>query len=154
MKTEHVPTILFVEDDEMDTDLMERAFARAGKTVNLHAVADGQACLDHLQSIQDEPNASLPDMIFLDINLPKVNGLTILKEIGKSKHLSGVPTLIISSSRNPRDVQSCYEAHCSAYLVKPDRLKDWEEMARSIASFWFGIVHYPERTTPRIGPAS
>ena len=130
--------ILLVEDNEGDIILTKEALLE-GKLKNEVSVAiDGQEALDLLRS-----STSLPDLILLDINLPKMNGLEVLPAIKKDDRLKMIPVIMLSTSAAERDIKDSYANHASCFITKPVDYNRFIEVIRTIEDFWITVVHLP-----------
>lgn len=141
MKLQYSP-ILLIEDNPMDEDLTRRAFSRR-KVVNPIEVArDGEQALGYLNRWQaGEP---LPIVILLDINLPKVNGLEVLRQYKTSPFAQRVPVIILTSSAEDQDIQVAYELGANSYIVKPVDFEKFIEVAAQIDVYW-NLINVPPR---------
>jgi CheY-like chemotaxis protein len=120
------PTILIIEDNEGHFRIMEKSFERFGVTNPITHLADGEAALDYLLRRGGHAETPLPALLLLiiDLNLPRLNGIDILRELVKQPHLNSIPRIILSTSDEPEDVAACKEYGYAAYYVKPaDYLK-------------------------------
>jgi len=139
-------TVLLVEDNEAHAELIRRVLTRHEATGAVIHVDDGQMALDYLfrRGIYADPAKSpRPRVILLDLRLPKVDGLDVLKEIREDKVLDGIPTVILTSSEADRDVARAY-GHCaSGYLVKPVDFTQFRDMLDAVCSYWLAWNHYP-----------
>lgn len=141
MKFQHRP-ILLIEDNPMDEDLTRRAFARR-KVVNPIEVArDGEQALDYLSRWQE--GSPLPVVILLDINLPKVNGLEVLRQYKASPYAQRVPVIILTTSAEDRDIQIAYELGANSYIIKPVDFEKFLEVAAQIDLYW-NMINLPPR---------
>ena len=132
--------ILLVEDNEGDIILTQEAL-KEGKLKNEVSVArDGQAALDLLNSAD-----VLPDLILLDINLPKLNGLEVLSAIKKDSRLRTIPVIMLSTSTAEKDIFSSYNNHANCFITKPVDFLSFIEVIRSIEDFWISIVRLPQK---------
>lgn len=139
MKFQHRP-ILLIEDNPMDEDLTRRAFARR-KVINPIEVArDGEEALEYLERWQ--AGIPLPVVILLDINLPKVNGLEILRQYKASSYAQKVPVIILTTSAEDRDIQIAYELGANSYIVKPVDFEKFLEVAAQIDLYW-NMINIP-----------
>lgn len=141
MKNQHRP-ILLIEDNPMDEDLTRRAFARR-KVINPIEVArDGEQALDYLERWQ--AGSPLPVVILLDINLPKVNGLEILRQFKAAPNVQKVPIIILTTSAEDRDIKVAYELGANSYIVKPVDFEKFLEVAGQIDLYW-NMINMPPR---------
>ncbi len=118
--------ILLVEDNPGDVSLLKETFKRSRFAVNLNVVQDGEQALNYLRHRSPYCSLPRPDFILLDLNLPRKNGHEVAKEIRRSHHLSGIPTLILTSSNHDDDKWAAYQTRVSAYLLKP---LEWSQYA-------------------------
>ncbi len=132
--------ILMVEDNEGDIILMQEALREARIANQVMVARDGQQALDLLQ---DED--SRPDLILLDINLPKVNGLEVLATIKKDASLQIIPVIVLTTSSSDKDILTSYANHANCFINKPVDLDSFMEIIRSIESFWISIVRLPKK---------
>lgn len=138
--------ILLVEDNLGDVELTREAFDEAKLRNNLNVVRDGDQALDYLYKRNGNEHAVTPDIILLDLNLPKTDGREVLEEIKSNKSLRKIPTIVLTSSQADKDVIESYDLHANCYIVKPvDAIKFMEVITR-IESFWVDIVCLPSKT--------
>jgi two-component system response regulator len=132
--------ILLVEDDLNDIELALRAF-RAHNIVNHVKVArDGEEALDYLQ----QESCVAPKLVLLDLKLPKVDGLEVLRTIRSDPRLCSLPVVILTSSREDRDIVESYDLGVNSYIVKPVEFEKLVEMTRTIGLYWLMLNHVPE----------
>ncbi|MEN9441805.1 MAG: hypothetical protein RLZ33_1882 [Bacteroidota bacterium] len=138
MKNVH---ILLVEDNEGDILLTVEALEE-GRIANVIEVArDGQEALNKLQN--DFVDKKLPDLILLDINLPKMNGHEVLEKLKKDDDLKHIPVIMLSTSSSEMDIMKSYNNHANCFITKPVEIKDFVKAIESIEDFWFSIVKLP-----------
>jgi CheY-like chemotaxis protein len=135
--------ILLVEDNPGDVRLTREAFAEARINNDLHDVNDGEAALDFLHQRDDHADAPRPDLILLDLNLPKVDGLDVLEEVKSHDDLRTIPVVVLTSSEAEEDVVQSYEQHTNAYLTKPIDPNEFVDVIRSFERFWLTLVELP-----------
>jgi chemotaxis family two-component system response regulator Rcp1 len=137
--------LLLVEDNFADAELTREAFKEVSAEVNvdveLYVVKDGEEALVFLKKIEDNPK-TLPDLILLDINLPKVNGFEVLKFIKTDPFLMIIPVIILTSSQNEEDVKKSYHLYANAYIVKPVDFEEFIRTMKGICEFWFNISYH------------
>ena len=129
-------TILLVEDDSAHAELVVRTLEGSGERRIVH-LSDGEAALAYLtrQAAYADPAISpRPDLVLLDLRLPKVDGLEVLREIKSEPHLRRVPVLVLTTSDAERDVASAYEAHANGYVVKPDEFSRFKELMDDVGN--------------------
>jgi len=135
--------ILLVEDNQGDVRLTIEAF-KEGKIANkLHVVMDGEEATAFLKKEGKYSNSVSPDIVLLDLNLPKKNGLEVLTEIKEDPELKHIPVIIISISKLEVDIMQSYDRHANCYILKPVDLNQFMEVVRSIEDFWFTVVKLP-----------
>lgn len=137
--------ILLVEDNPGDVRLTEEAFKEAKINNTLHVVTDGKEALDYLYRRGDHEGASLPNLILLDLNLPKVNGMEVLEDIKDDADLRRIPVVILTGSEAEEEVVRGYELHTNAYLTKPVNPDEFIDLVRSFEEFWFTLVELPPK---------
>ena len=142
MDTPEPVVILLVEDNPADAELLSEGIAEAGLDVALSTAGTGQEALDFLRLRSPAPER-LPGLILLDLNLPGLDGLGVLREIKNAGDLKRTPVLMLSSSSSERDVLACYELGASAYLVKPSNLKELRELMAALRDFWLTACTLP-----------
>ncbi|MFD8595977.1 response regulator [Kitasatospora sp. NPDC059646] len=151
--TDHVPTeiltmtsptrafdVLLVEDDVADAMLIEEALAERG-TRNLVQVTDGLAALEHLRA----PDTVRPDLIVLDLNMPRMNGRDLLRVLKTDEELRTIPVVVLTTSSAPDDVVGAYSSHANAYVTKPVNLAEFEQAVQSIDAFYLDTATRPPR---------
>lgn len=135
--------ILLVEDNEGDILLARKAFERTKVLNALHVVRDGEAALDFLNQRGEHADAPRPDLVLLDINLPKLDGHEVLAEIKASPDLRRIPVVMLTSSDRPSDIEASYAAHANSYITKPPDLSKLAEAVKSLEEYWFVLVKRP-----------
>lgn len=137
--------ILLVEDNPGDA-LMLREILAEGKVLNvLHTVEDGVDALQYLRGAGPYRGATRPDLILLDLNLPRMNGRECLEAIKSDPELKRIPVIVLTTSRAEADIDAAYLRHAAAYISKPVDLGDFDRVVRSIEQFWLTIVQLPPR---------
>jgi CheY-like chemotaxis protein len=136
--------ILLVEDNAGDARLMKEALAEAKIRNRLHVVTDGVEALAYLRRQQPFAGAERPDLILLDLNLPRQDGRQVLAEIKKDEELRRIPVVILSSSQAEADVARAYDLHANCYITKPLDVEQLITVVRSIEDFWLTIVRLPK----------
>jgi chemotaxis family two-component system response regulator Rcp1 len=137
--------ILLVEDSPADVALTREALEDSKLSNNLYVVTDGEEALDFLFHRGSHAEKPRPDLILLDLNLPKKNGLEVLREIKKDEQLSLIPVVIMTVSKDERDIVESYRLHANCYIRKPVKFGEFIEIVKSIEDFWFSIVTLPPR---------
>jgi chemotaxis family two-component system response regulator Rcp1 len=135
--------VLLVEDSLGDVRLTREAFKDAKVHINLHVAADGVEAMAFLQREGDYANVPRPDLILLDLNLPKKDGRQVLKEIKESASLGSIPVVILTTSASEIDVLRSYQLHANCFITKPVNLEGFLEVVKSIDNFWLAVVKLP-----------
>ena len=135
--------ILLVEDNPGDVDLAREALGMGKLHNTLHVVQDGVAAMDFLRKTGKYVNAPRPDLMILDLNLPKKDGRQVLAEIKEDDSLKRIPVIILTSSRAEEDILRTYNLHANCYISKPIDLKQFLHVVKSIENFWLSIVILP-----------
>lgn len=141
--------VLLVEDSPGDVRLTQEAFLAANPSLRLHVAEDGEEALAFLDRTGVHANAPRPDLILLDLNLPKIDGREILKHIRSSASLKTIPTVILTTSDAESDIMQSYILHANSYLSKPVRLDAFEDIIKSINEFWFQRAKLPQQDHAR-----
>lgn len=137
--------ILLVEDSETDVDLMREVMEDSKLSNNLHVVMDGVAAINYLRQQEEYENAVRPDIILLDLNLPKKDGREVLAEIKNDPDLQDIPVVVLTSSKAEEDIYRSYKLHANCYVTKPLDLEQFALIVRQIESFWFSVVKLPPK---------
>ncbi len=135
--------ILLVEDNEGDIELTREAFLDARFRNNLHIAEDGEKALDYLFKRNGYETAAKPDIILLDLNLPKTDGREVLEKIKNSDSTKRIPTIVLTSSMADRDIVESYDLHANCYIVKPVNAVKFMEVVRHVENFWVDVVCLP-----------
>lgn len=135
--------ILLVEDEPGDVRLTIEAMRQAKVRNTLHVVEDGMEALDFLFKRGSFTNAPRPDLILLDLNLPKKDGREVLTIIKEDASLRQIPVVVLTTSGADRDILRCYSLHASCYVTKPVDLNQFLHVVKSIEDFWLTIVRLP-----------
>lgn len=132
--------VLLVEDDPGDVILTQEGLRASKLHINLHVVDNGEKALAFLRREAPYEDAPRPGLIILDLNLPRVNGMEVLKEIKTSETLQTIPTVILTTSRAEEDVVRSYKLGANCYVSKPLNLDEFVKVVGSIETFWFTVV--------------
>ena len=138
--------ILLVEDNKGDAILTKKAFESASLKVNIAVAEHGEEAVNMLFKKGEFKNAITPDLILLDLNLPRLNGKVVLADIKKDKKLRHIPVLLLTSSCAEMDVLKSYASFANGYIVKPTDLAKFSELIKAIEAFWFNVVVLPDIT--------
>lgn len=135
--------ILLVEDSEADVRLTREGLKDSKISSNLHVARDGVEALDFLHRRGSRAGAPRPDVILLDLNLPRKDGRKVLEEIKEDDMLKVIPVLVLTTSHENDDILKSYQAHANCYIRKPIDADGFFEVVRSIEKFWFETVTLP-----------
>ena len=136
--------VLLVEDSPGDIRLTQEAFRAANSDIRLHVAMDGVEALAFLAQEGEHAAAPRPDLILLDLNLPKKDGREVLKHIRGDDGLKSIPTVILTTSDSVIDINQSYNLQANSYLSKPVQLDKFETIVRSINDFWFKKAKLPQ----------
>ncbi|MDQ0900612.1 MULTISPECIES: response regulator [unclassified Paenibacillus] len=137
--------ILLVEDNPGDIRLIVEVLKEGKINNNLSVVEDGEEALAYLKREGSYQEAIVPDIILLDLNLPKINGTEVLAEIKKDPLLKYIPVIILTTSEAEQDILRAYDLHANCYITKPVNLEQFLTVVRSIENFWLTLVKLPRR---------
>jgi chemotaxis family two-component system response regulator Rcp1 len=138
-----VTKILLVEDSPGDVRLAEEAFRDAKVPIHLHVVSDGQEAMVFLRREGAHADAPRPDMILLDLNLPKMDGREVLARIKQDASLKTIPTVILATSDAEADIVRSYQLQANCYLHKPVQFDAFEALVNSLSDFWMTKAALP-----------
>ncbi|WP_069789606.1 response regulator [Cyanobacterium sp. IPPAS B-1200] len=136
--------ILLVEDSHTDVILMRKMLSMAKTPNNLYVVKDGIEAIAFLRKEEGYEDVPRPNLILLDLNLPRKNGKEVLAEVKADDNLKTIPIIILSTSDDERDILDCYQGQANCYLTKPISMKDFKQQVELIENFWFNLVQYPQ----------
>jgi chemotaxis family two-component system response regulator Rcp1 len=136
--------ILLIEDNPGDVRLTQEAFKFGKVRNNLFVVNDGVEAMDFLYRRGEFLNVSRPDLILLDLNLPKKDGREVLEEIKADPDFKRIPVVILTTSKADEDILKSYDLHANCYVSKPVDLDEFMSIIRSIESFWLSVVKLPD----------
>jgi chemotaxis family two-component system response regulator Rcp1 len=138
--------VLLVEDSPGDVRLTREAFKDAKVLINLHVASDGVEAMAFLAREGKHADAPRPDLILLDLNLPKKDGREVLSELKESPTLKSIPVVILTTSASEADIHGSYQHHANCYITKPVDLDGFLKVVKSIDSFWLSVVKLPRET--------
>lgn len=142
----HLLEILLVDDSPGDVALVQEAFREWRLANNLSVVEDGEEALDFLERRGRFALAERPDLILLDLNLPKIDGRAVLARIKADPRLRHIPVIILTTSNAEQDVWHAYDLHANCYLTKPIDITEFIGKIRAIEDFWLTMVRLPRRS--------
>jgi CheY-like chemotaxis protein len=137
--------ILLVEDNEGDIGLIEEVFEEAKIRNNLHVAEDGEEAVLFLHGEGKFSGSPRPDIILLDLNLPKKDGREVLKEIKENASFKRIPVVILTTSNAEKDILKAYDLHANAYITKPLDFNQFLKVVESIGNFWLEVVKLPNK---------
>ncbi len=140
--------VLLVEDDEGDVLLMEGALERDREHIRLHHAQNGEEALQFLRKQEKFMMAPRPDLMVLDLNMPKKNGLEVLKEVGEDPELRTIPVVVFTTSASEKDIRESYQLHANCVITKPGTLEEFTEVVRSMKRFWLTVAQLPNSIRP------
>ncbi len=143
--TENPRKILLVEDDPGDVDLMKEVLEDAKSLVKMNVVEDGVQAMAYLHKEGSYAKARQPDLILLDLNLPKKDGHQVLREIKSDENLKDIPVVVLSDSKADRDIRQSYNGGVNCYITKPVGFEQFSNTIRSITDYWFRVANLPSR---------
>ncbi|MBU4234299.1 MAG: response regulator [Desulfobacterales bacterium] len=135
--------ILVVEDDPDDVELTKEALLDAKVVFDLNVVADGVAAMEFLRQEGRYRQATRPDLILLDLNLPRKDGREVLAEIKGDEDLKRIPVVVLTTSSAEEDVMQAYNSHVNCFITKPADFAQFIKVVKSIEDFWFTVVKLP-----------
>lgn len=142
--TEKSIRILVVEDNPVDARLTREAFAGLEPKVELSMVRDGEEALAYLRKEGKYGEAQRPDLILLDLKMPRKDGRKVLEVIKKDARFRRIPVIVLTTSREHEDVQQVYDLNANCYVTKPADLDRYTEVMKAIQMFWIGVAELPQ----------
>lgn len=143
-KTLRPVQILLVEDNPGDVQLTQEALENCKMYNSLHVAEDGEIALNFLYKQEGYETAPTPDLIILDLNLPKIDGKEVLQQIKTDERLQSIPVVILTTSKAEEDIARSYKLHANCYIQKPLDFERFIEVVHSIEDFWISIVILPK----------
>jgi two-component system, chemotaxis family, response regulator Rcp1 len=137
--------ILLVEDNEGDIELTKRAFKRANLSATLSVTHDGVEAIEYLSRQGRFSDAVRPDLVLLDLNMPRMGGHQFLDIVKQDEKLKSIPVIVLTSSDAPKDIRECYERHANCYILKPFDSKKFTDMIKQVEDFWANLAQLPDR---------
>lgn len=141
--------ILLVEDNPGDVELTEDALRRSKVATRVSVVNDGDDAMDYLRRQSCYGDETTPDLVLLDLNLPKKDGMEVLKEMREDPSLKHIPVVILTTSEAERDILASYKLGANCFISKPVDLNEFRKVVESIDDFWFTIVKLPNMSSNR-----
>lgn len=143
MKNE--PELLLIDDNPADTDLTAEILSKCKKKFHVNVVSDGAQAMSFLRRQGNYAEAPTPDLLVLDLNLPRKDGRRVLAELKSDPKLSKIPVVVFTTSEADSDVIRSYELGANCYLRKPGNLVDFVEAVQAMADFWLGCASLPQK---------
>jgi CheY-like chemotaxis protein len=140
--------ILMVEDNPTDVLIAREGFLNANMRNALHVADDGIEAIEFLNQRGKYADAPRPDLIVLDLNMPRKNGQEVLAEIKADEHLKEIPVVILTTSKSAEDISRAYGLHANCYISKPVDFDEFTQVVQTIQDFWFSTVTLPKDPTP------
>ena len=131
-----VPEILLVDDNPADAGLTREVLGTSERQSHVSTVMDGEEALDFLHRVGKHSDARRPDLLILDLNLPRKDGRAVLAEVKADPELNEIPVVIFTTSHSARDIARCYELGANSFVSKPGNMADFFSAVRSIENFW------------------
>lgn len=141
--------ILLVEDNPGDVELTQDALRRSKVATRVSVVNDGDDAMEYLRRQNSYQDESIPDLVLLDLNLPKKDGMEVLKEMREDPCLRHIPVVILTTSEAERDILASYKLGANCFISKPVDLNEFRKVVESIDDFWFTIVKLPNKSSNR-----
>ena len=135
--------ILLVEDNENDVELTRIGFKKSKLLLNLHYAKDGVECMEFLRKQGAFAGAPPPDLILLDLNMPRMDGREVMAEIVADEALRNLPVIVLTTSTDDEEILKMYNLRCSSYIAKPVDFEQFLRVVQSLADYWFTIVMLP-----------
>lgn len=140
--------LFLLEDNPADVDLTRLALEENRMSFHLEVAQDGEEAIQYLHGL-DKDNQVPPDLIILDLNVPKINGLEVLKIIKGNNRTQTTPVIILTTSAAHADMVDCYKHYANCYITKPLDFEDFIEVIREIKEFWLNVANIPNKTNDR-----
>jgi len=144
MKMKHIE-VLLVEDDPGDADLTQEFLSQSKVVVNINLVEDGVQAMAYLRQEGEYADAARPDLILLDLNLPRKDGREVLQDVKNDDNLKRIPIVVLTTSDADEDILKSYNLGANCFVTKPVGLKEFAKIVQTIEDFWFTIVKLPPR---------
>jgi two-component system, chemotaxis family, response regulator Rcp1 len=136
--------VLLVEDDPADVELTQYTIAKSKVWIDLHTVGDGVEALAFLRREGKYADAPRPDLILLDLNMPRMDGREFLSELRANSHIKAIPVVVLTTSQTDEDIFKSYELGANCYITKPVGLAEFAKVVGAVEEFWFTVVRLPK----------
>jgi CheY-like chemotaxis protein len=135
--------ILLAEDSDADIELTQISIQQSGRSIDLHVVRDGEQCIAFLLKLGPFQDAPTPQLVLLDLHMPRMNGIEVLDAINADVALRSIPVVVLTTSSNSSDVKAAYARRCSGYIVKPMSFSEFAKAIESLLAYWLSLVVLP-----------
>ena len=136
--------ILIVDDDPADAEIIQELLEECATALEIHVVHDGVDALEHLSSCTRVPGGGLPDLVLLDLNMPRKDGREVLQEIRATEQLQHLPVIILTTSQEDEEIEQAYRLGANCYISKPAAMADFERLVNAIELFWMQTARLPQ----------
>ena len=136
--------ILIVDDDPADAEIIQELLEECATALEIHVVHDGVDALEHLSSCTRVPGGGLPDLVLLDLNMPRKDGREVLQEIRATEQLQHLPVIILTTSQEEEEIEQAYRLGANCYISKPAAMADFERLVNAIELFWMQTARLPQ----------
>jgi CheY-like chemotaxis protein len=140
--------VLLVEDSEADVELVREAIENGKSNINLNVVRDGEEAMDYLRRLGRFKNAVRPDLVLLDLNLPKKDGREVLREVKADSEIGMIPIVVLTTSSVDEDILKSYQLHANAYITKPVEFDSFIKIVNQVKEFCPSLVVHPNCLRP------
>ena len=137
--------VLLVDDDQEDLDLTLEVLEMTKMKLNIEIARDGVEAVEYLNKVYDEEKRKLPDLILLDLNMPRMSGHEVLQYIKGNERFRTIPVVVLTTSKSETDIANSYAAGVSCFVTKPVGLKEFQIVVEAVNNFWFTVVKFPEK---------
>ena len=137
--------VLLVDDDQEDLDLTLEVLEMTKMKLNIEIARDGVEAVEFLNKVYDEEKRKLPDLILLDLNMPRMSGHEVLQYIKGNERFRTIPVVVLTTSKSETDIANSYAAGVSCFVTKPVGLKEFQIVVEAVNNFWFTVVKFPEK---------
>ncbi|QDS93937.1 Response regulator rcp1 [Roseimaritima multifibrata] len=151
LRSQKKAVILLVEDDPGDQELTRRALKHESIRIDLRIVNDGEQAMAYLLrngGYEDPVHSPTPDLILLDLNMPKMNGREVLIDLKKCQRLARIPVVVLTTSEQEADILRSYDLGCNSYIQKPVDIDQFVQSVRQLGTYWFSVVTLPSAVRP------
>lgn len=135
--------VLIVDDDPADAEIIEEMLTDCDTPMTVSAVADGGEAMQFLQRLPPYAEAAMPDLVLLDLNMPRKDGREVLRDIRGSEALRKLPVLVLTTSQEPEEIDLAYELGANSYISKPATMADFQKVIAAIELFWMSAASLP-----------